>query len=123
MNVCLAPYRCFPAIQPQVWTPHQRWLLPGLRRLAGWPLQRASIGSAYPFIVSPLFQAANCGEIIGLFVNGFVSERFGYKRTVLACLIIMAGLIAIPVTANSVHALLAYYLLAGIPWGIWQTCT
>jgi SP family general alpha glucoside:H+ symporter-like MFS transporter len=60
---------------------------------------------------------------MGLFINGFVSERFGYKRTVLACLIIMAGLIAIPVTANSVHALLAYYLLAGIPWGIWQTCT
>jgi len=30
---------------------------------------------------------------------------------------------AIPVTANSVEALLVYYILAGTPWGIWQTCT
>jgi MFS transporter, SP family, general alpha glucoside:H+ symporter len=35
----------------------------------------------------------------------------------------MAGLIAIPVTANSVEALLVYYILAGVPWGMWQTCT
>jgi MFS transporter, SP family, general alpha glucoside:H+ symporter len=35
----------------------------------------------------------------------------------------MAALIAIPVTAESPNALLAYYILAGIPWGIWQTLT
>jgi hypothetical protein len=68
-------------------------------------------------------QGANVGEIIGLFINGIVSERFGYKYTILVCLIIMAGLIAIPVTANSVEALLVYYILAGVPWGIWQTCS
>lgn len=72
---------------------------------------------------SGLANAANCGEIIGLFINGIVSERFGYKRTVLVCLIAMAGFIAIPVTATRIEALLAYYLLAGIPWGIWQTLT
>lgn len=58
-------------------------------------------------------KAANCGEIVGLFINGIVSERFGYKRTVLACLVVLAGLIAIPITANSVEALCAYYFLAG----------
>ncbi|KAF3915260.1 hypothetical protein AA313_de0200051 [Arthrobotrys entomopaga] len=70
-----------------------------------------------------LSNGANVGEFIGLLVNGIVSERFGYKRTVLACLAVMAGLIAIPVTAKSVEALLVYYILAGIPWGIWQTLT
>ncbi|KAJ6263128.1 General alpha-glucoside permease [Drechslerella dactyloides] len=70
-----------------------------------------------------LSNAANVGEFIGLIINGIVSERFGYKRTVLVCLAIMAGLIAIPVTATSVQALLVYYILAGIPWGIWQTLT
>ncbi|KAF3933196.1 hypothetical protein ABW20_dc0102548 [Dactylellina cionopaga] len=80
------------------------------------------------FQVSAAWQAglsngANVGEFIGLLVNGFVSERFGYKRTVLVCLAVMAGLIAIPVTAKSVEALLVYYILAGIPWGIWQTLT
>ncbi|KAF3914566.1 hypothetical protein ABW21_db0201993 [Orbilia brochopaga] len=80
------------------------------------------------FQVSAAWQAglsngANVGEFIGLIVNGIVSERFGYKRTVLACLAVMAGLIAIPVTAKSTEALLVYYILAGIPWGIWQTLT
>ncbi|EPS38206.1 hypothetical protein H072_8093 [Dactylellina haptotyla CBS 200.50] len=70
-----------------------------------------------------LSNGANVGEFIGLLVNGVVSERFGYKKTVLACLVVMAGLIAIPVTAKSVEALLVYYILAGIPWGIWQTLT
>ncbi|KAF3938903.1 hypothetical protein ABW19_dt0210497 [Dactylella cylindrospora] len=68
-----------------------------------------------------LSNGANVGEFIGLLINGIVSERFGYKKTVLACLVVMAGLIAIPVTAKSVEALLVYYILAGIPWGIWQT--
>lgn len=66
-------------------------------------------------------QGANCGEFIGLIVNGYVSERFGYKKTVLVCLAVMAGLIVIPVRATSVEVLLVYYILAGIPWGIWQT--
>jgi len=60
-------------------------------------------------------QAANCGEIIGLFINGLVAERFGYKNTMLACLISMIGLIFIPVfaTSGSLIQLLFYYLLAG----------
>lgn len=71
-----------------------------------------------------LSNAANCGEIIGLFINGLIAERLGYKNTVLVCLIAMAGLIFIPVFSNgSLVALLMYYLLAGIPWGIWQTLT
>jgi MFS family permease len=61
------------------------------------------------------YQAANCGEIIGLFINGLVAERFGYKNTMLACLISMIGLIFIPVfaTSGSLVQLLFYYLLAG----------
>jgi SP family general alpha glucoside:H+ symporter-like MFS transporter len=43
----------------------------------------------------------------------------------LACLISMIGLIFIPVfaTSGSLIQLLFYYLIAGIPWGIWQTLT
>jgi SP family general alpha glucoside:H+ symporter-like MFS transporter len=43
----------------------------------------------------------------------------------LACLISMIGLIFIPVfaTSGSLVQLLFYYLIAGIPWGIWQTLT
>ena len=96
---------------------------------ASW---QAGLSNVHAFLASCLnpspglnsrSQGANVGEIIGLFINGVVSERLGYKRTILVCLIAMAGLIAIPVTANSIEALLVYYILAGIPWGIWQTCT
>jgi MFS family permease len=75
---------------------------------------------AHPYSRAPA-QAAIVGEILGLFLNGLVSERLGYRRTVLACLAAMAALIALPVTAQTPGQLLAYYILAGIPWGIWQT--
>ncbi|KXL43345.1 hypothetical protein M433DRAFT_70359 [Acidomyces richmondensis BFW] len=70
-----------------------------------------------------LSNGANVGEIIGLFINGIVSERFGYRYTVMTCLICIMGFIAIFFTAQSVHALLAAEILCGIPWGIFQTLT
>lgn len=70
-----------------------------------------------------LTNGASCGEIIGLFINGYVSERFGYRRTVIACLVLIAGFIAIFFTAPNVNALLAGEILAGIPWGVFQTLT
>jgi SP family general alpha glucoside:H+ symporter-like MFS transporter len=70
---------------------------------------------------SPL-QAANCGEILGLALNGLITERLGYKKVVLGSLVVLACLVAVSVTATRVEQLLVYYLLAGIPWGIFQTC-
>ena len=35
---------------------------------------------------SGLSNGARCGEIIGLLVNGFVSERLGYRRTMICAL-------------------------------------
>lgn len=70
-----------------------------------------------------LSNGANVGEIIGLFINGIVSERFGYRYTVMTCLVCIMGFIAIFFTAQSVHALLVAEILCGIPWGIFQTLT
>ncbi|KAF7554193.1 hypothetical protein G7046_g6883 [Stylonectria norvegica] len=70
-----------------------------------------------------LSNGANCGEIIGLFINGFVSERFGYRYTVMACLVMVAGFTAIFFTAQNVQTLLVAEILCGIPWGIFQTLT
>jgi SP family general alpha glucoside:H+ symporter-like MFS transporter len=55
-------------------------------------------------------------EIIGLFLNGWVSERFGYRYTVIACLTMIMGFTAIFFTANSVAQLLVAEILCGIPW-------
>lgn len=56
----------------------------------------------------------NVGEIIGLFLNGWVSERLGYRYTVMACLVCIIGFTAIFFTAQSVVDLLVAEILCGI---------
>ena len=70
-----------------------------------------------------LSNGANVGEIIGLFINGFVSERFGYRYTVMTCLALIIAFTAIFFTAQSVIALQVAEILCGIPWGVFQTLT
>ncbi|KAK5684491.1 hypothetical protein LTR97_002031 [Elasticomyces elasticus] len=70
-----------------------------------------------------LSNGANVGEMIGLMLNGWVSERFGYRYTMIVCLMCVAGFTAIFFTAQNVQALLAAEILCGIPWGVFQTLT
>ena len=70
-----------------------------------------------------LSNGANCGEIIGLFINGWVSERFGYRYTVATCLTLVIAFTAIFFTAKDIIALEVAEVLCGIPWGIFQTLT
>ncbi|KAL4917293.1 general substrate transporter [Aspergillus aurantiobrunneus] len=70
---------------------------------------------------SGLSNGAYVGEIIGLLINGWASEKFGYRYTVMACLILITAWTAIFFTAPNVEALLAAEILAGIPWGVFQT--
>ena len=70
-----------------------------------------------------LSNGANVGEIIGLFINGWVSERFGYRYTVMTCLTLIIAFTAIFFTAQSVVELQVAEILCGIPWGVFQTLT
>jgi SP family general alpha glucoside:H+ symporter-like MFS transporter len=70
---------------------------------------------------SGLSNGARCGEIIGLLVNGFVSERLGYRRTMICALATITAVIFLFFFAVNVQMLLAAEILAGIPWGIFQT--
>jgi len=63
------------------------------------------------------------GEIIGLCINGWASEKFGYRYTIMACLILVSAWTAIFFTAPNVQALLAAEILCGVPWGVFQTLT
>lgn len=60
-----------------------------------------------------LSNGANVGEIIGLFINGFVSERFGYRYTVMTCLVMIAAVTAVFFTAQNVQTLLVAEILCG----------
>ncbi|KAK4678933.1 hypothetical protein QC764_001060 [Podospora pseudoanserina] len=70
-----------------------------------------------------LSNGAMVGELIGLLINGWVSERFGYRWTVIASLMVLNGWIALFFTAQNVQTLLAAEILCGVPWGIFQTLT
>ncbi|KAF7368455.1 MFS general substrate transporter [Mycena venus] len=72
---------------------------------------------------SGLSNGANVGEILGLFLNGWASERFGYRYTVMLCLICLTGFQAIFFTAQNVVSLQVAEILCGIPWGVFQTLT
>ena len=70
-----------------------------------------------------LSNGANVGEIIGLFINGWASERFGYRYTVMTCLTLIIAFTAIFFTAQSVVTIQVAEILCGIPWGVFQTLT
>ena len=70
-----------------------------------------------------LQNGAQVGQIIGLLINGYVSEAIGYRWTSIGCLVLVAAFTAILFTAPSLQVLLAGYILSGIPWGVFQTLT
>jgi len=70
-----------------------------------------------------LGNGANVGEIIGLFLTGYFADKFGYKKTLGASLVLVAAFIFLLFFANSNGMLLAGEILCGIPWGVFQTLT
>jgi SP family general alpha glucoside:H+ symporter-like MFS transporter len=70
-----------------------------------------------------LSNGANVGEILGLFINGIVSERYGYRKTMITSLVAVIGFIFIPFFAKSLIDLEVGEILCGIPWGVFQTLT
>jgi len=70
-----------------------------------------------------LSNGANVGEILGLFINGIVSERYGYRKTMLVSLVAVAAFIFIPFFARNLIDLQIGEILCGIPWGVFQTLT
>lgn len=61
--------------------------------------------------------------MIGLWINGWASERFGYRWTILTGLVWLTAFVTLFFTAQNVETLLAAEILCGIPWGMFQTIT
>ncbi|PWN23173.1 putative maltose permease [Microstroma glucosiphilum] len=72
---------------------------------------------------SGLNNGALVGEILGLQVVGVVSERFGYRKTMMVSSALMVAFIFIPFFATSLPVLLVGQILQGMPWGVFQTLT
>lgn len=72
---------------------------------------------------SGLTNGSQVGSIIGLQLTGIASERFGYRKTILAALVAMTAFIFIPFFAPNLTVLLVGQILQGLPWGVFQTLT
>lgn len=70
-----------------------------------------------------LSMSTNVGEIIGLFLAGIISDKIGYRKTLIGSLIMVTAFIFIVFFAPNIQTLLAGELLLGLPWGAFQTLT
>lgn len=70
-----------------------------------------------------LSNGALVGEILGLMINGIMAERFGYRKTLIASLLLVIGFVFIIFFSTSLPVLLVGEILVGIPWGVFQTIT
>jgi SP family general alpha glucoside:H+ symporter-like MFS transporter len=61
------------------------------------------------------------GCIIGLIINGYITEWFGYKKTMVISMLVMTGAIFIPFFSTSLEMFLVGGIIQGLPWGVFQT--
>lgn len=77
-------------------------------------------------VIPPAWQngiaaSTNVGEVIGLQIAGLLSERVGYRWTLILALSTLVGFIFLPFFASSLGVFLAGELLQGMSWGVFQT--
>ncbi|WAO92417.1 MFS domain-containing protein [Fusarium falciforme] len=72
---------------------------------------------------SGLSNGTLCGQILGLFFNGIIADRFGYRKTLIGALIGCIAFIFIIFFSETLIQLLIGEILIGIPWGVFQTLT
>ncbi|KAK4975662.1 hypothetical protein LTR66_010921 [Elasticomyces elasticus] len=72
---------------------------------------------------SGLSEGAVVGEMLGLMLTGIVCDRYGYRKTITAALIMVVCFIFVTFFSINIKMLLAGEILCGIPWGVFQTIT
>ncbi|KAK9465520.1 general substrate transporter [Lipomyces arxii] len=68
-----------------------------------------------------LGNASTCGTIFGAFANGYLTVRFGYRKTLLVSLFALTCFIFVPFFATKIEHLLAASILCGLPFGVFAT--
>lgn len=87
--------------------------LPLFQRLYGQPVHGSyQISSPWQ---AGLANGAVVGEVIGLFINGILSDRFGYRRTMIGALVFLSLSIFLAFFAVNISMLLAAQILCGRP--------
>lgn len=61
------------------------------------------------------------GEILGLLANGFMTDRLGYRKTMMISLLFLCLSVFLAFFSSSIQMLLVSQILCGLPWGVFQT--
>jgi SP family general alpha glucoside:H+ symporter-like MFS transporter len=72
---------------------------------------------------SAVSNGVNAGEIVGLLLNGILSDIVGYRIVMIGCLFLMTAFIFLQFFATSIYMYLGAEILLGVPWGVFQTLT
>ncbi|KAG7195389.1 uncharacterized protein KQ657_003918 [Scheffersomyces spartinae] len=105
-----------------------------LNSFYGFPAFKEHFGTFYPekdggvweipaHWQTSLSMCVYVGEFFGLFVAGLVSDRIGYRWTLIGALMMVAGFIFVLFFSTSLGMIAAGEILLGIPWGAFQTLT
>ncbi|KAL6247927.1 hypothetical protein RBB50_005275 [Rhinocladiella similis] len=98
------------------------WALPAFAKKYG---HLAMVDGIETYVISASWQQAFAGstvaQMIGLMLNGWVSDRIGYRYTMMGALISITLSLFVTFFATDIRMLLAGYCLTGLPWGIFQT--
>lgn len=65
--------------------------------------------------------AASAGTIFGVLANGYLTEKFGHRKVILANLVLMGAFIFIVFFAQTVEVLLVGQIFCGLTWGVFAT--
>ncbi|CAN6674928.1 maltose permease Mal61p [Trichomonascus vanleenenianus] len=74
-------------------------------------------------IQSAIGNGVNAGEIVGLLLNGFLADRFGYRWVMIGSLFLMVCFVFLQFFAINIYMYLGAEILLGVPWGVFQTLT
>jgi SP family general alpha glucoside:H+ symporter-like MFS transporter len=101
---------------------NQFFALPEFKKHYGKPTRDGSyeVSTAWQ---SGLTSGATVGEILGLFLNGIISEKYGYRICMMWSLVGVICFVFLAFFAVNVEMLEAAEILCGIPWGVFQTLT
>ena len=100
---------------------YDTWLLGSLYGVPSFSKKFGEQTSAGSFTVTAEWQSAltngqASGQIIGLLINGIISDRFGYRKTMAGSLVLLTGLLFLQFFAKDVGMLTAAYVLCSVPW-------
>ncbi|KAB2105633.1 Maltose permease [Alternaria gaisen] len=68
-----------------------------------------------------ILNGTQVGCILGLIVNGYITEWIGYKKTMIGSMLFMTGAIFIPFFSTGLEMFLVGGIIQGLPWGVFQT--